>query len=177
MPLVGKPAPDFTLSSTKNLETLEEDVSLADYKDKWLVLFFYPMDFTFVCPTEIIAFNDRLAEFKEIGAEIVGVSTDSKYTHKAWIETPVNNNGLGGLNYPLAADQTLKVSRDYDVLVEESGFALRGLFIIDPDGILQYGVVHNLNVGRNPDEVLRVLQGLQTGGRCAANWRPGQKTI
>ncbi len=177
MPLVGHPAPDFKMQSTKNLETLNEDVSLADYKGKWLVLFFYPMDFTFVCPTEVIAFSDRINDFKEIDAEVLGVSTDSKYSHKAWIETPEDKNGLGGIKYPLGADQTLKVSRDYDVLIEEEGVALRGLFIIDPDGILQYQVIHNLNVGRNVDETLRVIQALQTGGRCAANWRPGQKTL
>jgi peroxiredoxin (alkyl hydroperoxide reductase subunit C) len=177
MPLVGNPAPDFKMQSTRNLETLKDNVSLADYKGKWLVLFFYPMDFTFVCPTEIIAFSDRINDFKEIDAEVLGVSTDSKFSHKAWIETPVEKNGLGGIGYPLAADQTLKVSRDYDVLIEEEGVALRGLFIIDPDGILQYQVIHNLNVGRNVDETLRVIQALQTGGRCGANWRPGQGNL
>ncbi|MDB5079851.1 MAG: thioredoxin peroxidase [Chloroflexi bacterium] len=177
MPLVGNPAPDFKIQSTRNLETLKDNVSLADYKGKWLVLFFYPMDFTFVCPTEIIAFSDRINDFKEIDAEVLGVSTDSKFSHKAWIETPVEKNGLGGIGYPLAADQTLKVSRDYDVLIEEEGVALRGLFIIDPDGILQYQVIHNLNVGRNVDETLRVIQALQTGGRCGANWRPGQGNL
>jgi len=177
MPLVGNPAPDFKMSSTKNLATLEEDVSLSDYKGKWLVLFFYPMDFTFVCPTEITAFSDRIGEFEDIGAEVLGVSTDSKYTHKAWINTPRSENGLDEISYPLAADQTLKVSRDYDVLIESEGIALRGLFIVDPDGILQYAVTHNLNVGRSVDEILRVLQGLQTGGRCAANWRPGQDNL
>ena len=177
MPLVGQAAPDFKMSSTKDLETLDQDVTLADYKGKWLVLVFYPMDFTFVCPTELTAFSSRIGEFDDIGAELIGISTDSKYTHKAWIETPADQNGLGGLNYPLAADQTLKVSRDYGVLLEEDGVALRGLFVIDPDGILQYQVVHNLNVGRSVDETLRVIQALQTGGRCAANWRPGQKNI
>lgn len=177
MPLVGHPAPDFTMESTKNLETLNEKVSLSDYKGKWLVLFFYPMDFTFVCPTEITAFSERIEDFKEIDAEVLGVSTDSKYSHKAWIETPADKNGLGGVNYPLAADQTLAVSRAYDVLIEEEGVALRGLFVIDPDGILQYQVIHNLNVGRNVDETLRVIQALQTGGRCAANWRPGQSNL
>jgi peroxiredoxin (alkyl hydroperoxide reductase subunit C) len=175
--VVGKPAPDFNVPSTKNLETLNENVSLSDYKGKWVVLLFYPMDFTFVCPTEVTAFSKRIGDFRDIGAEVIGVSTDSKFTHKAWIETPADKNGLGGLDYPLAADQTLKFSRDYGVLIEEEGIALRGLFIIDPDGVLQYSVVHNLNVGRNVDETLRVLQALQTGGRCAADWRPGQKNI
>jgi peroxiredoxin (alkyl hydroperoxide reductase subunit C) len=177
MSQVGKPAPDFNLPSTKDLETLEENVRLSDYKGKWLVLFFYPMDFTFVCPTEVTAFNDRLDEFTDLGVEVLGVSTDSKYTHKTWIETPADKNGLGGLKFPLGADQTLKVSRDYGVLVEEEGVALRGLFIIDPNGILQYEVVHNMNVGRSVDETLRVIQALQTGGRCSANWRPGLRNI
>jgi peroxiredoxin (alkyl hydroperoxide reductase subunit C) len=177
MSLVGQPAPDFKMPSTKNLETLSENVKLSDYKGKWLVLFFYPMDFTFVCPTEVTAFRDRLEEFQEIEAEVVGVSTDSKFTHKAWIETPRNNNGLGGLNYPLAADQTLKVSRDYGVLIEAEGVALRGLFIIDPDGVVQYEVVHNKSVGRSVDETLRIIQALQTGELCAANWKPGQKGL
>lgn len=177
MPLVGNPAPDFTMESTKDLETLNEKVSLADYKGKWLVLFFYPMDFTFVCPTEITAFSERIEDFNDIDAEILGVSTDSKFSHKAWIETPADKNGLGGVNYPLAADQNLAVSRAYNVLVEEEGVALRGLFVIDPDGILQYQVIHNMNVGRNVEETLRVIQALQTGGRCSANWRPGQHNI
>ncbi|NWJ94825.1 MAG: peroxiredoxin [Chloroflexi bacterium] len=175
MSLVGQPAPDFKLPSTKNLATLAEDVSLSDYRGKWLVLFFYPMDFTFVCPTEVTAFRDRLEEFQAIEAEVVGVSTDSKFTHKAWIETARNNNGLGGLNYPLAADQTLKVSRDYGVLIEAEGVALRGLFIIDPEGIVQYEVVHNKSVGRSVDETLRIIQALQTGELCAANWQPKPK--
>jgi peroxiredoxin (alkyl hydroperoxide reductase subunit C) len=177
MSLVGKPAPDFKMPSTKNLDTLSEDVKLSDYRGKWLVFFFYPMDFTFVCPTEVTAFSDRITEFKELDAEILGVSTDSKYTHKAWIETPVNRNGIGLIKYPLGADQTLKVSRDYGVLVEEQGVSLRGLFVIDPDGIVQYEVVHNLDTGRNVDEILRVLQALQSGGLCAANWKPGQHNL
>lgn len=175
--LVGLPAPDFEMESTKNLETLEEKVSLSDYKGKWLVLFFYPADFTFVCPTEITALSDRYEEFQDLNAEIVGVSTDSKYSHRAWIKTPRSENGLGDVKYPLAADITHKVSRDYGVLIEEEGVALRGLFIIDPDGILRYQVVNDNNIGRDVDETLRVLQALQTGGLCPANWKPGQKTL
>jgi peroxiredoxin (alkyl hydroperoxide reductase subunit C) len=177
MSLVGKAAPDFNMPSTKNLDTLAENVKLSDYRGKWLVLFYYPMDFTYVCPTEVTAFSERIADFKDLNAEVVGVSTDSKYTHKAWIETAPANNGIGLINYPLAADQTLRVSRDYGVLIEEQGVSLRGLFLIDPDGTVQYEVVHNLSVGRNVDEILRVLEALQTGERCGANWKPGQKTI
>ncbi|MGD8239515.1 MAG: peroxiredoxin [Armatimonadota bacterium] len=174
---VGEPAPDFTMGSTKDLETLEEDVSLADYKGKWLVLFFYPLDFTFVCPTEILAFSDRIADFEALDAEVLGVSIDSKFSHKAWINTPRHQNGIADLKYPLGADLTKQVARDYGVLIEEEGIALRGLFIIDPDGVLQYQVVHALNVGRSVDETLRVLQAVQAGGLCAADWTPGEDLL
>jgi peroxiredoxin (alkyl hydroperoxide reductase subunit C) len=177
MPLVGQPAPDFDMLSTKNLKTLDERVKLSDYRGKWLVLFFYPADFTFVCPTEIIAMNDRLQEFKDLDAEVLGVSCDSVHSHKAWIETPREKNGLGGLDYPLAADFTKEVARKYDVLVESEGQALRGLFIIDPEGILRYQVVHDMNIGRSVDETLRVLEALQAGGLCPANWKPGEKLL
>lgn len=174
---VGEPAPDFTMRTTADLETLQSTASLAEYRGKWLVLFFYPADFTFVCPTEVTALSDRYQEFAELNAEILGVSTDSVYSHRAWIETPRKKNGVGPLNFPVAADITKEVARDYGVLVEEEGVALRGLFIIDPDGILQYAAIHNLNIGRSVDETLRVLQALQTGGLCPADWRPGQKTL
>jgi peroxiredoxin (alkyl hydroperoxide reductase subunit C) len=174
---VGKPAPDFRMPSTKNLENLDQDVSLAEYRGKWLVFFFYPLDFTFVCPTEIIAFSDAAERFRSVKAEILGCSIDSKFVHRAWIKTPRDQGGLGELNFPLASDLTKEVSRRYGVLVEEAGISLRGLFIIDPKGILQYQVVHNLDVGRSVDETLRVLQAFQTGGLCPANWRPGQKTL
>ncbi len=174
MPLVGQKAPNFTMLTTKDLQNLNHVASLEDYKGKWLVLFFYPLDFTFVCPTEITAFNDRIQEFADLDCEILGVSTDSVYSHRAWIKTPRAEGGLGDLEFPLAADITKEVSRSYDVLIEKEGIALRGLFIIDPDGILRYQVVHDLNVGRNVDETLRVLEGLQSGGLCAANWKPGQ---
>jgi peroxiredoxin (alkyl hydroperoxide reductase subunit C) len=177
MPLVGQPAPDFTMVSTKDLKSLEVKVSLSDYSGKWLILFFYPLDFTFVCPTEITALSDRAGEFHDLDAEILGISTDSIHSHKAWINTSRSYNGLGEISYPLASDITKKVSRDYDVLIEEEGFALRGLFIIDPEGILRYQVVHDLNIGRSVDETLRVLEALQTGGLCAANWKPGVSNL
>ncbi|WAH39242.1 peroxiredoxin [Alicyclobacillus dauci] len=177
MPLVGRPAPDFDMLSTKNMDTLDEHVKLSDYKGKWLVFFFYPADFTFVCPTEIIAMNDRLQEFKDLDAEVLGASTDSVHSHKAWINTPKTENGLGGLDYPLAADFTKTVARSYDVLVEEEGTALRGLFIIDPEGVLRYQVVHDMNIGRSVDETLRVLEALQAGGMCPANWKPGEALL
>ena len=175
--MVGQPAPDFDMASTKNLEKLNENVKLADYKGRWLVLLFYPLDFTFVCPTELTAFSDRYDDFQGIGADIIGVSTDSVYSHRAWIKTPRDKGGVEGLKYPLAADATKNVSRDYAVLIEDRGIALRGLFVIDPEGILRYKVVHDLNIGRSAEETLRVIQALQTGGLCQAEWKPGQKTL
>ncbi|MDN4616981.1 peroxiredoxin [Paenibacillus sp. PsM32] len=175
--LVGKQAPDF------NMETVSGDgkdfgrVQLSDYKGKWLVFFFYPLDFTFVCPTEITALSDAAEEFKALDTEIVGVSTDSIHSHKAWINTAPENNGLGQLNFPLASDITKKVASDYGVLIEEEGVALRGLFIIDPEGELKYEVVNHNDVGRSVEETLRVLQALQSGGLCPMNWKPGQKTL
>src|SRR6478752_3328279 len=175
--LVGLPAPAFELESTKNIETLDEKVSLADYEGRWLVLFFYPLDFTFVCPTEITALSDRYEEFTDLDAEVIGVSTDTIHTHLAWINTDRKDNGLGDLKYPLAADTNHVVSREYGVLIEEEGVALRGLYIISPEGELQYSVVNHNNIGRDVDETLRVLQALQTGGLCPANWKPGQATL
>lgn len=174
---VGEPAPDFTMPSTKNIETLAEPVSLADYRGKWLIMLFYPLDFTFVCPTELTAFSDALEEFQGVGAEVLGISTDSVHSHRAWLKVPRDQNGVEGLQYPLASDITLEVSRKYGVLIENEGIALRGLFVIDPEGVLQYSVVHSLNVGRSTDETLRVLTALQTGGLCAAEWQPGEETL
>ena len=175
--MVGQPAPNFDMASTKNLEKLNENVKLADYKGRWLVLLFYPLDFTFVCPTELTTFSDRYEEFQGINADIIGVSTDSAFSHRAWINTPRDKGGVEGLKYPLAADATKIVARDYGVLIESRGIALRGLFIIDPEGILRYKVVHDLNIGRSAEETLRVIQALQTGGLCQAEWKPGQKTL
>ena len=175
--MVGQPAPDFNMASTKNIEKLNENVKLSDYKGKWLVVLFYPLDFTFVCPTELTAFSDRYADFEGIGADIIGVSTDSVYSHRAWLKTPRDKGGVEGLKYPLAADATKNVARDFGVLIEDRGIALRGLFIIDPEGVLRYKVVHDLNVGRSAEETLRVIQALQTGGLCQAEWKPGQKTL
>lgn len=174
---VGAPAPDFEMLSTKNMETLHEKVRLSDYRGKWLVMFYYPLDFTFVCPTEIRAFSDAAAQFKKAGAEILGVSTDSVYSHRAWIKAGKELNGLGEIGFPLASDITREVSRKYGVLIEEQGIALRGLFIIDPKGMLQYAVIHNLGVGRSTDETLRVLNAFQTGELCPANWKPGQAPL
>lgn len=174
---VGEPAPYFEMLSTKNLETLDEVITLDDYKGKWLVLFFYPYDFSFVCPTEILALSEYYEEFQALNADILGVSTDSVYAHRAWLLTPEEHNGIQGTQYPLASDNTHVVSEAYGVLVEQEGAALRGLFIIDPEGILQYTVVHNMNVGRSVDETLRMLEALQASGLCAANWQPGEDLL
>jgi peroxiredoxin 2/4 len=174
---VGKKAPDFEMPSTRDLSKLSQNVKLSDYKGKWLIFFFYPLDFTFVCPTEIRAFSERYDDIQKVGAEVVGVSTDSVYSHKAWIQTASDKGGLGPIRYPLASDITKEVSRDYGVLIEDKGIALRGLFVIDPDSLLQYQVVHSLNIGRSVDETLRVLEALKTGGLCGADWKPGQKPL
>jgi peroxiredoxin (alkyl hydroperoxide reductase subunit C) len=174
---VGKPAPDFDIPSTRNIEKLNEPVKLSDYKGKWVVLLFYPLDFTFVCPTELTTFSDRYDDFEGINAEIIGVSTDSVYSHRAWLQTPRDKGGVEGLRFPLAADITKQMSRNYDVLIEDRGIALRGLFVIDPEGVLRYKVVHDLNIGRSAEETLRVIQALQTGGLCQAEWRPGQENL
>ncbi|GIP17076.1 thioredoxin-like protein YkuU [Paenibacillus montaniterrae] len=175
--LVGRQAPDFTMETALGDGSDFGTVSLSDYKGKWLVLFFYPLDFTFVCPTEITALSLVADQFKALNTEILGVSIDSKHTHRAWINTPVESNGLGKLNFPLASDITKSVAKDYGVLIEEEGVALRGLFIINPEGEIQYQVVNHNNVGRSVDETLRVLQALQSGGLCPINWKPGQATL
>ena len=175
--LVGKQAPFFKLETALGNGENFGTASLTDYTGKWLVLFFYPLDFTFVCPTEITALSDAVAEFKNLNTEVLGVSTDSKYSHKAWINAHRNDGGLGKINFPLGADLTHSVSRDYGVLIEEEGIALRGLFIINPEGELKYQVVNHNDVGRSVEETLRVLQALQTGGLCPMNWKPGQKNL
>ncbi|NBX76000.1 MAG: peroxiredoxin [Proteobacteria bacterium] len=176
--LVQKPAPDFKAEALvgEDFKTL----SLSDFKGKWVCLFFYPLDFTFVCPTEITAFNDAHRSFKEANCEVIGCSVDSKFSHLAWSKTPRKDGGLGKLTIPLLADITKKIARDYGVLVNES-VALRGLFIINPKGTVQYSVVHDLGIGRNVEETLRVLKALQevekTGEVCPANWTPGKSTM
>jgi peroxiredoxin (alkyl hydroperoxide reductase subunit C) len=151
------------------------------FSGKYLVIFFYPLDFTFVCPTEIIAYSERADEFRAIGCEVVGISTDSHFSHLAWINTPRKQGGLGQMNIPLLADKNMKISRDYGVLQEESGVAFRGLFIIDGKQNLRQITVNDLPVGRSVDETLRLVQAFQFtdehGEVCPANWRPGAKTM
>lgn len=174
---VGHTAPDFTMDSTKNVQTLAEPVKLADYKGKWVVLVFYPLDFTFVCPTELRGFNDRYEEFKKAGAEVIGVSVDSVHTHRAWLRAPKDQGGLGDLRFPLASDITHSVSKDYGVFIEAAGHSLRGTFIIDPKGFLRSSVINDTDVGRSVDETLRTLLAFQTGGLCPIDWKPGQATL
>lgn len=147
-------------------------VKLEDYKGKWVVLFFYPLDFTFVCPTEIRAFAQNEAKFKEMGAVVIGASTDSEYSHKNWFE-----KDLPEVKFPILADTTHKVSMDFGVLKEDQGISYRGTFIIDPDGVLRYQVISDLGVGRSVDETLRVLKALQSGELCPVEWKPGEKTL
>lgn len=177
MSIVSKQAPDFSMPSTRDLDNLGQEIKLSDYRSKWLVLFFYPLDFTFVCPTELTAFSDRIEEFRSANADILGVSVDSVYSHKAWLDQSRSAGGIGNLKYTLGSDITKKVSRDYGVLLEDQGIALRGLFLIDPDGIVRYEVVSDLNVGRSVAETLRVLQAFQTGGLCPIDWQPGDRTL
>lgn len=175
--LVGKPAPSFELEAVENGQF--KTISMKDIKGRWAVVFFYPMDFTFVCPTEILAFSDRIDEFKALGAEVYGVSVDSKFTHLAWTERARNQGGIQGLKFPLIADFNKTMAADYGVL--DGGVALRGLFIIDPQGVVQHATINNLSVGRSVEETLRVLQAFQYvathGEVCPANWKPGGDTM
>lgn len=175
--MVGRQAPPFTMETASGDGERFGKVSLVDYSGKWLILFFYPLDFTFVCPTEITAMSTAYPQFQSLNTDVLGVSTDSIHSHRAWIRTDPSDNGVGKLNFPLASDITKKVAREYGVLIEDEGVALRGLFIINPDGELVYQVVSHNNVGRSIDETLRVLQALQSGGLCPINWKPGQSTI
>lgn len=178
MSLVQKKAPNFSADAVVGGDF--KKIKLEDYKGKWLVLFFYPLDFTFVCPTEITAFDDRLGDFKKLNAEVVTCSVDSKFSHLKWNQTPRKEGGLGGIQYPMLSDINKTIAADYGVLLD-GGIALRGLFIINPDGNIVYEVVHDLPVGRSVEETLRVLEAFQnvgkTGEVCPANWSKGGKTM
>ncbi|HJV33968.1 peroxiredoxin [Geomonas sp.] len=175
MAKVGERAPYFALDALVSTDKGKEfkRISIDDYRGKWIVLFFYPMDFTFVCPTEIKGFNQKITEFQKLNAVVLGASTDTKFSHLAWAQ----RGDLGALQYPILADVKKETAQSYGCLDDKEGVALRALYIIDPDGTLQYMVVHNLDVGRSVDETLRVLEALQTGALCPLNWKPGQKTI
>jgi len=176
---VQKPAPKW--KGTAVVDGVFKDISLEDYKGKYLVFFFYPLDFTFVCPTEIIAFSDRIDEFRAVDCEVVACSTDSHFSHFAWVSQPRKQGGLGPMNIPLLADKTGEISKHYGVLKEDAGIAFRGLFIIDPKQNLRQITINDLPVGRSVDETLRLVQAFQFtdkyGEVCPAGWKPGQKTI
>lgn len=177
---VGQPAPDFTATAVVDQEF--KTIKLSDYRGQYVVLFFYPLDFTFVCPTEITAFSDQYGEFKGLNTEVLGVSVDSEFSHLAWIQTERKAGGLGDLAYPLVSDIKKEISGAYNVLEHEAGVALRGLFIIDKDGVVQHATINNLSFGRSVDETLRVLQAIQhvqshPDEVCPAGWTPGEKTM
>jgi peroxiredoxin (alkyl hydroperoxide reductase subunit C) len=176
---VSQKAPDFTADAFVN--GAFKKVSLADYKGKKVVLFFYPLDFTFVCPTEILAFVDRMEDFKKRNTEVIGASVDSQFTHQAWAQVDRKDGGIKGVNYPLVADLSKNIARSYGVLIEEAGIALRGLFIINKDGILKHSTINHLDLGRNVDEVLRLLDAVdfseEHGEVCPANWKKGEKAM
>ena len=170
MAKVGERAPDFTLEGVTGKEFTQ--ITLSDLRGKWVVLFFYPLDFTFVCPTEIAEFTRKNPEFVKLDAQILAVSVDSKYAHLAWIQNDITEQA-----YPLLSDITKQVSREYGMLMEDRGYSLRGTFIIDPEGVIRWMVVHDPNIGRSVDETLRVLKALQTGQLCPVNWQPGEESL
>src|SRR6516162_6568406 len=173
---VGKRAPQFDLPCTQGRAEARR-VNLADYRDGWLILVFYPRDFSLVCPTELTALSARMEDFRRRGGDLLGDSTDSIASHEQWITTPRARGGLGEIHFPLASDPDGAVARAYDVYLEPQHVALRGLFIIDPNGVLQYQAVHNLSVGRRSEEVVRVLTALESGGMCPEDWCADCATI
>ena len=176
---VGMQAPDFAATAVVDQEF--KDITLSQYRGKYVVLFFYPLDFTFVCPTEITAFSDRYSDFSSKNTEVLGVSVDSKFTHLAWIQTPRNEGGIGDINYPLVSDLKREICQSYNVL-NDDGEADRGLFIINPNGVIMHSTINKAPVGRNIDETLRILQAYQyveshPDEVCPAGWTPGDKTM
>jgi len=167
---VGSPAPDFRCEAFMP-DGKFTHIGLEDYRGKWLILFFYPLDFTFVCPTEILEFNKHAGDFEKLNAQLVGASTDSVYSHQAW------SKDLGKLHFPLLSDMTKQLSADYGVLLEEKGIALRGTFIIDPEGVLRHVTINDLPIGRSVKETLRVLHAAQSGDLCPVGWEKGEKTL
>jgi len=177
--LVTQKAPNFTAPAVMGDNSINEEFNLMEYLNGDIgVLFFYPLDFTFVCPSEILAFQNRMAEFKARKAKVVAVSVDSAFSHVAWKNTPINNGGLGQVQFPMVADLTKQISKDYHVLINDA-VALRGTFLIDQDGIIQHQVINNLQLGRNVDEALRMVDALvfhqQHGEVCPAGWNKGKK--
>jgi len=178
--LVTQPAPDFTATAVMPDNSFKEDFRLSDYRGKYVLLFFYPLDFTFVCPSEILAFNRAVGEFTENNCQLIGISIDSAFSHLAWKKTHINDGGIGDIAYPLVADLDKSISRAYDVLLA-AGIALRGLFLIDREGIIRHQVVNDLPLGRSVNEALRVLHALQFtekhGDVCPANWQKGEEAM
>ena len=177
--LVGKQAPDFTAAAVLADGSIDESFSLSNYKGKYVVLFFYPLDFTFVCPSELIAFDHRIKEFEARGVQVIGCSIDSQFTHLAWRNTAVDAGGIGEVAYPLVADVKHEICKAYDVEFEEAGVAFRGSFLIDKSGVVRHQVVNDLPLGRNVDEMLRMIDALQFteehGEVCPAGWQKGSK--
>ena len=177
--LVQKEAPDFKAQAVMADGSFKE-ISLSDYRGQYVLLFFYPLDFTFVCPTEIIAFSDRVEEFSKLGVQVLGCSIDSHFSHLAWRNTSRSDGGIGEIQYPLVADLNKKIAKKYDVLLNKA-IALRGLFLIDKDGVVRHQVVNDLPLGRSVDEALRVVKALQFteehGEVCPADWQEGNRTI
>jgi peroxiredoxin 2/4 len=178
--LVGKPAPDFKAKAVKGDRMIEE-MTLSQYLGKNVILFFYPLDFTFVCPTELHAFQDSLTQFQERNTEVIACSVDSCYSHYAWLHTPKSKGGIQGVTYPILSDINKTIAKDYDVLHQSDGVAYRGLFLIDKKGIVRHQVVNDLPLGRSVDEVLRMLDALiyfeNHGEVCPANWQEGKKSL
>ena len=178
--LVTRQAPDFTATAVMPDNSMKSDFKLSDYRDKYVILFFYPLDFTFVCPSEIIAFDKALAAFKNKNCEIIGISIDSQYSHWAWKNTPINQGGIGNIQFPLVADLDKNISRNYGILLD-AGIALRGTFLIDREGVVRHVVVNDLPLGRNIEETLRMVDALQFyekhGDVCPANWRAGEEAM
>lgn len=166
---IGKPAPDFTMEGYFKGD--KKKYSLKDFRGKWTILFFYPLDFTFVCPTELVELSKRHKDFEGHNTQVLGVSVDSVYSHEAWLKE------MGDFEYPLLSDITKEVSWKYNVLLEEEGVSLRGAFIIDPDGVLKCYMVNDLSIGRNVDELLRLVEAFQTGDLCPVGWKKGDKTL
>ncbi len=177
--LVGKNAPEFKADAC--VEGEFEEISLADYRGKNVLLFFYPLDFTFVCPTELHAFEEKMSDFKKLNTEVIGVSVDSKFSHFAWLNTDKSKGGIKGVTYPLVSDINKTIARDYDVLIPSAGVALRGAFLIDGKGVVRHQTVNDLPLGRNVDEFIRLIEALQFheehGEVCPANWKKGEKTM
>jgi peroxiredoxin (alkyl hydroperoxide reductase subunit C) len=181
MSFIGRPAPDFELEGYLNGQFSK--VKLIDYRKRWVLLLFYPLDFTFVCPTEVLNFSAAAEQFSKLNCQIFGISVDSIYVHKAWVDTKREDGGLGGsLNYPLLSDLNKGTARDYGILMEDEGVALRGLFLINPEGVIMHSTINSLSVGRSVTEAMRVLKAFQfvsshEGQVCPADWEEGKETM